>query len=378
MKKICVVTSARSEYGALRWLMEEIKNDPFLKLQVVVAGSHLSSEFGYTYREIEKDGFVIDEKIEFLISSNTRRSIAKSMGVCGISVADTFERLKPDIIVVLGDRYELLPICSTALVMNIPIAHISGGDVTKGAIDDQVRNAVTQLATLHFAGTKESANRIIKMGIDPKKVFAVGEPGLDNFLRLPKLKRKEIAERLGLDDKLNWVILTYHPETKIPLENNIQTIENIIKVLSDLKNVQIVMTKANADFGGLQINEYLAEVSKRQKNFMLFDNLGQENYINVLRYAWFMIGNSSSGIIEAPTVKLPVINVGERQKGRFFCKNVVSSGGSVSSLRRTITTITDPKFRTLLKNLQTPYGKGKTAIKIKDVLVQRKLDFLVN
>jgi UDP-N-acetylglucosamine 2-epimerase (non-hydrolysing) len=374
MKKICVVTSARSEYGLLRWLMEEIKNDPFLKLQLVVAGSHLSSEFGYTYREIEKDGFVIDEKIEFLISSNTKKSLAKSMGVCGISIADAFEKLKPDIIVVLGDRYELLPICSTALVMNIPIAHISGGDITKGAIDDQVRNAITQLATLHFPGTKESANRIIKMGIDPKKVFAVGEPGLDNFLRLPKLKKEEIAERLGLDDKLKWIILTYHPETKISLKKNMEIIKNIIKVLSNLKNVQIVMTKANADFGGLQINEYLTEVSQKQNNFMLFDNLGQENYINILRYAWFMIGNSSSGIVESPIIKLPVINIGQRQKGRFFCKNVINSNGSVNSLKKMITILTSSKFSALLKNLQTPYGKGKTAMKIKDVLVSIELD----
>lgn len=368
MKKICVITSARSEYGLLRWLMEEIKNDPSLKLQLVVTGSHLSNEFGNTYKEIEKDGFVIDEKIEFLILSDTMKSIAKSMGICAIGIADTFARLNPDIIVVLGDRYELLPICSSALVMNIPIAHISGGDITEGAIDDQVRNAITQMATLHFPGTKESAKRIIQMGVSLKDVFEVGEPGIDNFFRLPKLKRKEIARRIGLEEKLKWVLLTYHPETKISLKKNLEIVENIITILLGLKNIQVIMTKANADFGGIQINEYLVEVSNKQNNFILVDNLGQTNYVNLLRYAWFMIGNSSSGIIEAPVIPLPVINIGKRQEGRFFCKNVLCADGTVINITKAINKFLSLSYIKELKKVTSPYGDGKTSKRIMDIL----------
>ena len=348
--------------------MAEIKNDDTLTLQLVVAGSHLSGEFGYTYREIENDGLKIDEKVEFLLSSETKKSIAKSMGICAMSIADVFERLKPEIVIVLGDRYELLPICSTALVMNIPIAHISGGDVTEGAIDDQVRNAITQMATIHFPGTKQSAKRIIQMGINPKKVFVVGEPGIDNFSRLPKLKRREIAQKFGLNVKLEWILLTYHPETKRTLNANLTTLKNIITVLSDLKDIQVIMTKANADFGGIQINEYLMEISKKHSNFILVDNLGQTNYINLLRYVWFMIGNSSSGIIEAPVISLPVINIGKRQEGRFFCKNVLRSDDTVINITKAINKLSSLPYIRSLKKIFSPYGNGKTSKKIKEIL----------
>jgi len=290
------------------------------------------------------------------------------MGICAIGIADVFERLKPDIIVVLGDRYELLPICSTALVMSIPIAHISGGDITEGAIDDQIRNAITQLATLHFPGTKESAKRIIQMGISPTKVFTVGEPGIDNFFRLTKLKKNVIAQEFGLDEKFKWILMTYHPETKISLKKNLKIVENIITVLLGLKNTQVIITKANADFGGVQINEYLEEVANRRSNFILVDNLGQIKYINLLRYAWFMIGNSSSGIIEAPVIPLPVINIGKRQEGRFFCKNVLCADGTIINITKSINKLLSLSYIKGLKKVTSPYGDGKTSKRIMDIL----------
>ncbi len=368
MKKICVITSARSEYGLLRWLMEEIRDDKNLKLQLIVAGSHLSGEFGFTYKEIEKDGFKIDEKIEFLISSDTKIGIAKSMGVCGISITDAFERLNPDIIVVLGDRYELLPICSTALVMNVPIAHISGGDVTEGAIDDQVRNAITQMATIHFPGTKKSAKRIIGMGVNSKMVFAVGEPGLDNFNRLPKLKKNQIAKELGLNINKKWVLLTYHPETKISLKDNLEVVGNIVLALLNMVEIQIIITKANADYGSIQINKFLLNISERHNNFFLVDSLGQKNYINIMRYCWFMIGNSSSGIVEAPSLRLKVVNIGNRQKGRLISKNVVNAKGDYNSIIRALKKIMTLDFDKRIKNIENIYGEGNTSVKIKNIL----------
>jgi GDP/UDP-N,N'-diacetylbacillosamine 2-epimerase (hydrolysing) len=369
IKKICIVTAARSEYGLLRWLMQEIKDDPELKLQLIVTGSHLSNEFGLTYKEIEKDGFIIDEKIEMLLSTSTATGIAKSMGICAIGIADAFDRLNPDILVVLGDRYELLPICSSALVMNIPIAHISGGDVTEGAIDDQVRNAITKLATIHFPGTEESAKRIIQMGENPKMVHVVGEPGLDNFVRLNCISKQELASDLKLDMSKKWVLLTYHPETKISIEENLIVAKNIITALLQQKDIQVVITKANADLGGSEINIYLKSICEEYTSeFTMVDNLGQLRYISLLKVLSFMIGNSSSGIVETPIIPLPVINVGNRQKGRFVCKNIINTNGTCESMINAIETIRTDAYISGLRNIFNPFGEGNASEPIKNIL----------
>ncbi len=234
MKKIAVVTGARSEYGLLRWVIDEIHHATELQLQLIVTGGHLSPEQGLTYRCIEEDGYDIDAKVDMLLSSDCASGIAKSMGMCSIGMSDAFLHLQPDMIVVLGDRYELLPIVGTALVMRIPIAHISGGDITEGAIDNEVRNAVTMMSTLHFPGTQTSAARIGRMIGTMKNVFVVGETNLDNFIRLPNLSRIELADSLGIDADKPWILMTYHPVTKESREKNLLDVQTVLDVLQTL------------------------------------------------------------------------------------------------------------------------------------------------
>jgi UDP-hydrolysing UDP-N-acetyl-D-glucosamine 2-epimerase len=360
-KKISIVTTSRAEYGVIQWLIKDIAQDVKFEMHLIVTGAHLSPEFGLTYKEIENDGNLIDEKVDILLSTHDTAGIAKSMGRCAIGFCDVFERQKPDILIVTGDRYELLPICSTALVMNIPIAHISGGDITEGAIDNQIRNAISAMATYHFPGTKESGDRIIKMGADPNHVYVVGEPALDNFNRLKSLDRYELAKKNDLDIKKEWVLLTYHPETRLSLEENLTIVHTIIRCLKKLGNTQIIVTKANADFGGFQINEYLkSECSIKDSQFILFDNLGQLNYISLLKQLAFMIGNSSSGIIEAPSAKCPVINIGDRQKGRLLSINIINTSGDYSKINAAIKKIKSHRFLSSLEKIETPYGNGKS------------------
>jgi len=362
--KVCIVTAARSEYGLLRWLIDEVSNDNQLVLQLVVTGSHLSPEFGLTYSEIESDGYKIDEKVDIILSSFSKVGVVKTMGMCSIGFADVFNRLKPNIVVVLGDRYELLPICSAALIMNIPIAHISGGDITEGTIDDHVRNAVTMMASLHFPGVEESAKRIERMRGTSKNIYVVGEPGLDNFKRLTIWDRKTISESLSLDISKKWVLLTFHPETKIDLDENLKTITNIIKVLDEFNDIQVVITGANSDFGGFQINE----ISQRASNFInskykFFNSLGQLRYLSFMKEVAFVIGNSSSGIVEAPFLAKAVVNVGERQKGRYSSANVINTSNEFNSISDAIKKAICSKV-----GMDNYFGDGNSSIKIKDII----------
>lgn len=367
-KKVCVITAARSEYGLLRWLIDEIQKDVCLKLQLVVTGSHLSPEYGNTYKEIENDGYTIDWKVEMLLSSSSKVGISKSMGLCSIGISDAFDTLKPDLIVVLGDRYELLPICSVALVMGIPVAHISGGDITEGAIDDQVRNAITMMSTLHFPGVISSAKRITQMLNSTKNVFVVGEPGLENFKRLTLLNRKSLAESLSLDVNKKWILVTQHPETKISLDNNLILASNIVSTLDLFDDIQVVITKANADFGGIEINDYFESVALLNSDkYKFHSSLGQLRYLSFMNEAFCIIGNSSSGIFEAPYLAKPVINIGNRQKGRYLCKNIVTVSGYNDSIYKAFKTIdSNSFFSELFPDFY--FGNGSTSIEIKKQL----------
>lgn len=368
LKKICVITSARSEYGLLKWLMLEIKKDAELQLQLIVTGSHLSSNFGYTVNEIEEDGFIIDERVDMHLEEISPVKIAQSMGHCMIGLSTALDRLKPDILVLLGDRYELLAIAGTALVMNIPIAHISGGDITEGAIDDQFRHAVSKLASIHFPGNEESAKRLVKMGENPNTVFNVGELGLDSFLYLDFISRANLTKLLNLDKNQKWVVCTYHPETKIETQTNLSRVRSILDALLEFDDLQVVASKANADNGGTQINDLLLVYCKKYpERIILFDSLGQLKYLSLLKSAFFMIGNSSSAIFEAPVIPLPAINIGDRQSGRFTCKNILQSNGSEEDIVNKIEYIYKSS-KEYLENIESPYGTGGAAIKIKNIL----------
>lgn len=372
LNKVCIVTASRSEYGLLRWLIDEVKNDHQLCLQLVVTGTHLSTEFGLTYTEIENDGYEINEKVDMQVSSSNLSGIVKSMGYCSIGFSDVFTRLNPDLVIVLGDRYELLSICGAALLMKIPIAHISGGDITEGAIDDQIRNVITMMATLHFPGVKASAKRIEKMIGTSKMIYTVGEPGLDNFLRLTLLDRKTIANKIGLDISKRWLLLTYHPETKLDLNQNMKSVDNILSVLHKLHNTQIIITGANSDFGGVEINKKLKELACQDNSkYKFYNSLGQCSYLSLMKEVDIVIGNSSSGIVEAPFLAKSVVNIGQRQKGRYISSNVISCSNDISSISDAVTNASSKGLCS-----DSYYGDGNSSVKIKNIIKEFLLSTL--
>ena len=335
--KVCVITAARSEYGLMHWIIDSIHKDNNLELQLVVTGAHLSPEQGLTYKFIEEDGYSIAAKVPMLLSCDDEVGIAKTMGVCSISMADTFNNLKPDIIVVLGDRYELIPIVSTALVMSIPVAHISGGDVTEGAIDDEIRNAVTMMSSIHFPGVVDSAKNIARMRGSEKYVYAVGEPGLDSFIRYDLWSKEETAKKLNLDINKRWCLVTLHPETKLSVEDNLQMAKDLFESMNQTEGIQYVITKANADIGGVHINKFWTEaIELHPDKYQLYSSLGQIRYLSFMKHADMVVGNSSSGIVEAPFMGTPVVNIGDRQKGRYICKNVICCGRTKKDISKAL------------------------------------------
>ncbi|WP_034445905.1 UDP-N-acetylglucosamine 2-epimerase [Butyrivibrio sp. AE2032] len=364
MKRIAVVTATRAEYGLLKWLMREIENSHYFELQLVVTGAHLLESQGHTIDQILADGFVPSEVVDVALDNDSLETIATTLGRMTEQFAHTWARLKPDYVVVLGDRYELFPIVNTAFLMRIPIIHISGGDVTEGAIDDGVRNAVTMIADYHFPGTKDSAVNISRMRGSDRYVWAVGEPGLDNFIKEKLMTREELANDLGINMEKKWVLLTYHPETKQSLEYNITTVENIVDSLQSLDNIQVVATYSNADYGGVSINKFLEEKAiEKPCVFKVIPSLGRR-YLSFMRQAKLVIGNSSSGIVEAPFMGIPVVNVGERQRGRHICSNVIQAGADRSSINEAL----DKAFS--MQNVEKDYywGDGHTAEKIINIL----------
>lgn len=358
--KVCVITAARSEYGLLQWLITDIANDPIFESSLIVTGSHLSPQQGLTFRQIEEDGHCITRKVEYLLDSNSALGVAKSAGLCGLSFADVLNDLSPDILIVLGDRYELLPICTSALLQNIPIAHISGGDVTEGAIDNQIRNAITMMASIHFPGTQESAENIERMRGSNENIFNVGEPGLETFRRRRLLNRKELAVSLGIDQTKKWIICTLHPETMETREYNLLMAKNMIEAVRSIADCEVIITAANADLGGTEMNDYFRQACESLTNFHFIHSLGQHRYLSIMKEAYAMIGNTSSGIVEAPFLGIPVVNLGNRQLGRHLCDNIISvKGNSLEDLLEAINKIPDERI-----DPDHYFGDGETSKKI--------------
>lgn len=367
MKKICIVTAARSEYGLLKWLMKDIDDSKEFEMQLIVTGGHLSYEQGHTVDQIIEDGFDITYTVDAELDTSTTARIAESMGKMSQGFAKAFEELNPDYLLVLGDRYELLPICNTAFVMRIPIIHLSGGDITEGAIDDGVRNAVTMLSDYHFPGTEDSAKNIIRMRNTNKNVWAVGEPGLDSFYREKLLSRAELANTLGLDIDKKWGLMTYHAETRESIDYNLHNVEMCIDSLKQREDFQTIITYANADFGGKQINEFVESAAlKYPEKFNVIPSLGHFRYLSFMRQVEFVIGNSSSGIVEAPFLNIPVINIGDRQKGRHQCGNIIQCRADKNEIEQAIELIT------IKKNSRTEdltyWGDGHTSERIVEIL----------
>ena len=366
MKKICFVTAARSEYGLLKWLMHDINADPSFQLQLIVTGGHILKEQGHTIDAIIADGFNIDATVDANLDTSSTEKIASSMGRMAEKFAPVFSELQPDLLFVLGDRYELLPICNTAFVMRIPIAHLSGGDVTEGAIDDGVRNTVTMLADYHFPGPIDSAKNIERMRGNNKNIWPVGEPGLDAFNRIELMSRNQLADNLELDVNKKWCLMTYHSETRESLEYNLSAVKSCFDALTSNKDLQVVMTYANADFGGEKINEQLEEMAKKNPSqFKAVPSLGQLRYLSFMKQVALVIGNSSSGIVEAPSLGVPVVNIGERQKGRYQCKNILQCKNDSNTIEEAIKICFEKK----VDNTDCNYwGDGHTSEKILKIL----------
>lgn len=336
MRKICVLTSARSDYGYLKGLLHKIDEDFNLTLQLVVTGGHLLKEQGNTIEEIIKDGFNITKIVDVKIDNSSNVKISYSISRLSERFTTVFDELKPELLVVLGDRYELLPVCTSAYILKIPIAHISGGDITEGAIDDGIRNAITMLASYHFPGTVNSQQNISRMINSNKSIYMVGEPSLDNYNLLNLLSRNEISNILNIDVTKKWILMTFHPETKISIRKNMQYLKTILIALNLIENKEVIITKANLDFGGKEINNYVEEFIKNKSSFHLFPSLGQLKYFSLMKQVKFVIGNSSSGIVETPFLNIPSIDIGNRQMGRYKCSNILHSSGELEDIKLNI------------------------------------------
>jgi len=367
-KKICFFTGTRADYGLLRPLITTAKEKENFIVQIVASGMHLSPEFGMTYKEIEKDGFLIDEKIEILLSSDTYSGMAKSIGLGIISYTDAIQRLKPDIVVILGDRFEALAFAITAYTLRIPIAHLYGGETTEGSLDDGYRRAISQLSDIDFTSTEKYREVLIKHGKLPERVFNVGALGIDNIKTMKLLSKKKLENILGIKFFEKNLLITFHPETKNP-ERNQFFFSEVLKALSKLKNTLLIFTKSNADAEGRLINKMIDEfVSKNKSNAVAFANLGQLIYLSTMKHVDGVIGNSSSGIIEAPSLKVPTINIGDRQRGRVRAESVIDCKPDYHEIKMALNLIYRKDFRNRLKTIKNPYGDGDAALKIIGIL----------
>ena len=364
MKKVCVVTATRAEYGLLKSVIEQIDKSSNLELQIAVTGAHLSPEFGMTYREIEKDGYLITAKIEMLLSSDTSVGVTKSMAVALMGFADYFEQNKPDIVVILGDRYESLVVATAAMIAKIPISHIHGGEITEGAYDDAIRHSITKMSQLHFASTEEYRKRIIQLGEQPSRVFNVGALGVENIKKVPLWSRKKLEDDLQFSFGENMVMVTYHPVTLENMSSEIQ-FGNLLNVFDKHKDIKVIFTKANADTDGRIINRMIDEYVEKNKNRCIaFTSLGQVRYLSVLQFCKVVVGNSSSGIIEVPSFHIPTVNIGNRQRGRIAAKTVIHCGYELTDIEEAFNIALSKEFGKMLKQCKNPYEGKDTSKKI--------------
>lgn len=371
-RTICVVTGSRAEYGLLRWLMQEIRNDARLRLQVVATGMHFAARFGATYGEIVADGFEINAKVDTLLDADDPVSITKSIGRGVIGFADVFRNLQPDLLVVLGDRFEILAAAQAAMFARIPIAHIQGGELTEGAIDDSVRHAVTKMSHLHFTAAEPYRRRVIQMGEDPGSVFNVGAPGVDNVKRIQPLSRKDFESAIGMPLGDCPLLVTYHPETLDQCEGD--AIGALLAALDQFPESRIIFTSPNADSGGQAIADVVdRHIGARPERATLCRSLGQALYITALAHVRAVIGNSSSGIIEAPAAGVPTVNIGDRQKGRLRSTSIIDCEAKTPAIAQAIRRALSPEFQCIAKATVPAYGAGDAARRIREILATAPL-----
>ncbi|MEO0534977.1 MAG: UDP-N-acetylglucosamine 2-epimerase [Cyanobacteria bacterium P01_A01_bin.123] len=356
-RKICVVTGTRAEYGLLRWVMDGIQQAPNLTLQTVATGMHLSPEFGLTYRNIEQDGFVIDQKVEMLLSSDTPTGLAKSMGLGLIGFGDALQALKPDLMVVLGDRFEIFSAVAAALVARIPVAHLHGGETTEGAFDDAIRHSITKMSHLHFVAAKAYRDRVIQLGEHPERVFCVGGLGIDNIKRLKLLDRSELETALGFKLGKRNLLITFHPVTLEQTTAREQMLE-LLAALDTLPETHLIFTMPNADTDGRILFQLIEDFVASHANAQVYTSLGQLRYLSCLAQVDGVVGNSSSGLIEAPSFKKGTVNVGDRQRGRLKASSVIDCAPERQAIANAVKQLYTPEFQSILNTVENPYGTG--------------------
>ena len=374
MKKICVVTGTRAEYGLLRWVMEGIRDSGKLELQVLVTGMHLSPEFGLTYRQIEEDGFRIDRKVEMLLSSDTSVGIGKAMGLGMIGFADALADLRPDLVLVLGDRYEIFAVAATAMVARIPVAHLHGGEATEGLIDEPIRHSVTKISHLHFVAAEEYRRRVIQLGEDPSRVFQVGGVGIDNIQKLPLLDREALEESIGFQLGPRNLLVTFHPVT---LENQTSEAQmaELLAALDELENTHLIFTMPNADTDGRILFRQIERfVAAHPETACVRTSLGQLRYLSCLKHVDGVVGNSSSGLLEVPTMKIGTINIGDRQRNRLKAESVIDCEPTREAIGRALEYLDSKEFQAMLPTVRNPYGEGGASDRIVEVLESADLE----
>jgi UDP-N-acetylglucosamine 2-epimerase (non-hydrolysing) len=363
-RKVCVVTGSRAEYGLLYWLMRDVADDPALQLQVVATGMHLSPEFGLTYRQIEADGFTIDAKVEMLLSADSPVAVSKALGLGVIGFADALPRLQPDIMVVLGDRFEILAAVQAAMIARIPVAHVHGGETSEGAFDEGIRHAITKMAQLHFVAAEPYRKRVVQLGESPARVFNVGAPGLDHLARTPLLSRDDLASSLSFPLGRPLFLVTYHPAT-LGRQSPMEAFGHLLDALRGFPDASMVFTYPNADTGGraliASIDAFVAQSAGRATAFA---SLGQQRYLSLMREADVIIGNSSSGLTEAPALCRATVNIGDRQKGRLKASSVIDVEERCEDIVAGIRHALSQGFRDSLPATRSLYGRGDASASI--------------
>lgn len=372
--KVCVFTATRAEYGLFYWLLKGLQADSRAELSVIASGTHLSSEHGMTVSEIESDGFVIDEKVEMLLSSDTPVGVVKSMGLGMVGYADALSRVAPDCIVVLGDRYETLAFAQAALLMKLPIVHIHGGEITEGAYDDMIRHSLSKMASLHFCAMEEHRNRIIQMGEQPSSVYQVGALGLDNIMKTELPSLAEVEKFLNFDLTGRYVVVTYHPVT-LAEEPPVESFQAMMDALLDSsEDLKIVVTHPNADDGGRSIMPHIRDYSTANPSRVVsIASLGFRRYLSTVKHSQAVVGNSSSGVIEVPSLHVPTVNIGARQKGRTCANSVIHCPATRPAISRALSVAFSEDFQDLCKGITNPYGDGSSVEKILPTLLNTKL-----
>lgn len=368
MKKICVVTGTRAEYGLLRWVMQGIKDSSLLELQLIATGMHLSPEFGLTYRDIELDGFRIDRKVEMLLSSDTSVGVSKSMGLGLCGLADALAELKPDMLLVLGDRYEIFAAAAAAMIARVPIAHLHGGEATQGAFDEAMRHSITKMSHLHFVAAEEYRRRVIQLGEAPERVFRVGGLGIDNILKLDLLSREDLEAALEFRLGPRNLLVTFHPVT---LEQGTAAAQmaELLAALEALQDTHTIFTMPNADTESRVLFDLVkAFVGLRPKTAKAFTSLGQLRYLSCIKHVDGVVGNSSSGLTEVPSFKKGTVNIGDRQRGRLKGKSVIDCEPTGSDIQRAIRRLYSKDFQACLADVVNPYGQGGASEKIVEII----------